>query len=95
MRWLFRRRRGRHCLGAAVTGLPSAPTAVLRTQPPVVLLSPATPATPASAAPPVPPAPPVPRVSLGFRDGSGLDLDPLSSQALALQALAAQLSAAD
>jgi ribosomal protein S12 methylthiotransferase accessory factor YcaO len=79
---LFRRRRGRHDLGAAVRDIPSAL--------PVVLVHP-----PAPVPSPVEvPAQEAPldvvrhRVELGFRDGSVAALAPDSAQARALTELA-------
>lgn len=81
----WRRSRGRHALGAAVTSLPTAPPLpALRHDtgtppPPVTYDVTAAPAPP----PPAPPsAPPGPRVELTFRDGSSASLDAVQARAL-------------
>lgn len=100
--WPFRRKAGRHQLGAAVTAIPQLPL---------------TPALPGYDAPPAPPEPvpepvaepvaePVvaayepavaaePRVELGFRDGSTAALAPGSAQARALTEIASVLTRRD
>jgi hypothetical protein len=83
--FLRRRRRrvsGRHALGPAVTAIPSAGPAVV----PPEAVPPAP--VPLLAAPPVAPSR---RVELGFRDGTTTELDPTSSQSIALRELAARL----
>ena len=101
MRLWFRRSRGRHALGAAVTALPAAPLAVEVTPPalptlPVepLLTSPPAPAVQPLAAPLASAAPALPasRVQLGFRDGSTASLEPGSEQAVALEQLAGRLT---
>ena len=108
MRLWFRRSRGRHALGAAVTALPTAPLAVEVTPaaPPAVPVEPlaiapsvpavqlptAAPSVPAAAALAPTPAVPSSRVQLGFRDGSTASLDPGSEQAVALEELAGRLA---
>ncbi len=54
--WPFRRSRGRHALGAAVTGIPSGPLAPARVAPPVETYAAKAPATAAVFVPPTPPA---------------------------------------
>ena len=99
--WPFRRKAGRHELGAAVTGIPS----VVRTVPaPAQAPAPVPPPVAAVAyeppplpeyAPPAPPEPDGPRVELGFRDGSTAALAPDSAQAKALTDLASVLTQRD
>jgi hypothetical protein len=76
----WRRSKGRHALGAAVTSIPAAPRAASVPAAPAVAPLPA----PWDAA--VPPAvqalPTGPRVELTFRDGSSASLDPLQAKAL-------------
>lgn len=103
---LFRRRKGRHQLGAAVTSIPAALPPVARAVPaPPRASTPVAPPEPA-AAPAPEPAPVVrapepvlvvsgPRVELGFRDGSRASLDPSSEQARALEGIAAVLTRRD
>ncbi len=89
--WPFRRKVGKHALGAAVTSIPSAPPA---TRPryddpaPVAAIPLPTPAVALTA-------PTVPRVELGFRDGSTAALLPGSPQAKALEDIAAVLTRRD
>lgn len=93
MRWPFRRRRrGKHDLGSAVTGIPS----LVRVLPvaEVVVQAPADVRVEA-ALPVPPPAPPGPRVELGFRDGTTAALAPGSEQAKALTDLASVLTQRD
>src|SRR3954454_8902595 len=79
----WRRSRGRHALGAAVTSIPAAP-------PRLVLPAAPLPAAPLPAqdwsfpAPaPVPQQVPAgPRVELTFRDGSSASLDPIQARPL-------------
>ena len=100
MRLWFRRSRGRHSLGAAVTALPAAPLAVeVTAAPPALpveplLTSPPAPAVQPLAAPLASAAPALPasRVQLGFRDGSTASLEPGSEQAVALEQLAGRLT---
>lgn len=100
MRLWFRRSRGRHALGAAVTALPAAPLAVeVTAAPPALpveplLTSPPAPAVQPLAAPLASAAPALPasRVQLGFRDGSTASLEPGSEQAVALEQLAGRLT---
>jgi len=81
----WRRRKGRHALGAAVTSIPAAPVARPVAVPP---LPPALPPAPPLPAAPTPPAVPVavlpsgPRVELTFADGSSASLDPTQARAL-------------
>lgn len=105
MKWPFRRKAGRHQLGAAVTGLPSAPplpvppltparprSAVEQELPePPFVPEPAPEATPQESEP----APRQPRVELGFRDGSTAALAPGSEQAKALTDIASLLTRRD
>ena len=74
----WRRSKGRHALGAAVTAIPAAPAPVA----PVAVRPTFLP--PASLPPaPLPPPPPVgPRVELTFADGSSASLDPVQARAL-------------
>ena len=88
----WRRSKGRHALGAAVTSIPAAPRAAA----PVADWAPA----PVSEwsfpelVPPAPePAPMGPRVELTFRDGSSASLDP--TQARALEEIAQVLTRRD
>ena len=108
MRLWFRRSRGRHSLGAAVTALPAAPLAVevtpaappavpvepldIAPSVPVVQLLAVAPTVPAAAALAPTPALPSSRVQLGFRDGSTASLEPGSEQAVALEVLAGHLT---
>lgn len=108
---LFRRRKGRHQLGAAVTSIPSVLPSVARAVPAQASTPGPAPAPPISgvaaslpAPPPVVapvsvaaavPTPAGPRVELGFRDGSRASLDPASEQARALEDLAAVLTRKD
>jgi hypothetical protein len=85
----WRRSRGRHALGAAVTSVPARPL------PPAPLPSAPTftaPALPA-AAPPLAGVPSGPRVELTFRDGSSASLD--ATQARALDEIAQVLTRRD
>src|SRR3954463_16528174 len=83
----WRRSKGRHALGAAVTSIPAAPPRLVLPSP-----LPAAPTTagavttpswsfpePATVAEPVPVGP---RVELTFRDGSSAALDPVQARAL-------------
>ena len=95
--WPFRRKAGKHELGAAVTAIPSAPRVV---PPPAYAAPVAPPVVPpvAQAAPQVAPAPEVPaqpRIELGFRDGSTAALAPGSEQAKALTEIASVLTQRD
>ena len=90
---LFRRRRGRHDLGAAVRDIPAAVPAVV-VHPPAPVAAPAVP-VPAPAVPVEPELPAAPRVELGFRDGSVAALAPDSAQAKALTEIAAVLTRRD
>jgi len=54
--WPFRRSRGRHALGAAVTGIPSGPLAPAPVAPPVETYAAKAPATAAVSVTPTPPA---------------------------------------
>lgn len=105
---LFRRRKGRHQLGAAVTSIPALAPAVpapVHASAPVPVAVPAAapvaaeprPAAPPPTAPvtPEPVLAPGPRVELGFRDGSRASLDPSSDQARALEDIAAVLTRKD
>ena len=95
--FLRRQGSGRHALGAAVTGIPSAPAPVavpLAVAVPAPVAAPARVAVPAPAVP-APPAVPLPRVELGFRDGSTTVLPAASVQAQALLEIAGLLSGRD
>ena len=89
----WRRSKGRHALGAAVTSIPAAPPAAAQpvipvpavpAQPPTAL--PGAPALdwsfPELAAPSMAPVAPGPRVELTFRDGTSASLDPTQARAL-------------
>jgi hypothetical protein len=81
----WRRNRGRHAFGAAVTGVPSAP-AYVPPPAPAAAYAPAVPvpaAAPVSYAPaPVPEQPVGPRAQLTFADGTSASLDPDQARAL-------------
>ena len=85
--WPFRRRVGKHALGAAVSAIPSL-VRVVEPSPVYTLL----PVPPPVAAPT---APAGPRVELGFRDGSTASLVPGSPQAKALEEIASVLAQRD
>ena len=92
--WPFRRKPGKHELGAAVTAIPSH----VRLSLPALPLYEA-PAPQPDAAPAIPayepPASAAPRVELGFRDGSTAALAPESAQAKALTEIASVLTQRD
>ena len=67
----WRRSRGRHALGAAVTAIPAVPAAPA----PAVVF-------PAAPPPPAPVLPAGPRVELTFADGSSASLDPTQARGL-------------
>ena len=92
--WPFRRKAGRHQLGAAVTAIPSAvapahpsasPPGAIPREPPASVPAQA----PAEVAAEVAAGP---RVELGFRDGSTAALAPGSAQAKALTEIASLLT---
>jgi hypothetical protein len=92
----WRRSKGRHALGAAVTSIPAGPRrqALPPVAPPPV--APPQIAPPQIAPPPAEPAspePPGPRVELTFRDGSSASLD--ATQARALDEIAQVLTRRD
>jgi hypothetical protein len=92
----WRRSKGRHALGAAVTALPRGPRppASLPAAPTFAVPAPALAApAPALAVPAPEPAPSGPRVELTFRDGSSASLDP--TQARALEEIAQVLTRRD
>jgi hypothetical protein len=100
----FRRRsrRGKHLLGAAVTGIPSVVPAAVRAAAPVAPLPPelvvavvAQAFTPPALPPDLPVVVAGLRVELGFRDGSTAALAPGSDQAKALSDLASVLTQRD
>lgn len=96
MRWPFRRKRGRHDLGAAVTAIPSLVTVVPAPEPepvPLPLQEPDPVAEPVREPEPSPAS--GPRVELGFRDGSSAALAPGSPQAKALTEIASLLTQRD
>ena len=108
--WPFRRKAGRHELGAAVTGIPGLPQAAppvaaqaatpAWTTPPTAVVAlvvppPALEAGAASPEPAAPELPPAPRVELGFRDGTTTALAPGSDQAKALSDIASVLTRRD
>src|SRR4051812_28048488 len=84
----WRRSKGRHALGAAVTSIPAAPPRLVLPAAPVPAAPlPAAPLPPQDwsfpAAAPVPQQVPAgPRVELTFRDGSSASLDPIQARAL-------------
>ena len=78
----WRRSKGRHALGAAVTSIPAAPRPVA---PAAAPLPPAMDWSFPELTPPPPapePVPAGPRVELTFRDGSSASLDPTQARAL-------------
>ncbi|MCW2571038.1 MAG: hypothetical protein JWO88_1096 [Frankiales bacterium] len=102
----WRRSRGRHALGAAVTSIPAASHTFLPTtgasppQPPLDVVGQSAPVVPAAVAwsfPELHPAqeaiPPGPRVELTFRDGTSAALD--GTQARALDEIARALTRRD
>lgn len=102
MRWPFRRQpRGRHALGAAISGVPVAPAPSTpspfdaswgQLRPATASARVAPPAPDSVQTPVEPPAAPTgPRVELGFADGSVRTLDPASADAQALGDLVQQL----
>lgn len=88
--WPFRRKVGKHALGAAVSSIPSGlPAARPRHDAPAPMA--AEPVVAAAAVVAVPVAT-GPRVELGFRDGSTAALLPGSPQAKALEEIASALT---
>ncbi len=96
--WPFRRRRGRHELGA-VRAVPPVPAMPAVPPVPPVLPPPIPAQQPSTAAAAVPSyeeaVPAGPRVELGFRDGSTAALAPGSAQAKALTDIASALTQRD
>ena len=108
MFWPFRRKAGKHQLGAAVTSIPALPRPAAVPQLPIPLYdgmpadsapAPALETTPAApVAVPASYEPPIsaePRIELGFRDGSTAALAPGSEQARALSEIASVLTRRD
>lgn len=108
--WPFRRKAGKHQLGAAVTSIPTFPRPAASAPsmpemprydglPAVPVQAPAVVSTPGvPVAAPSPYEPPVsaePRIELGFRDGSTAALAPGSEQARALTEIASVLTRRD
>ncbi|MCW2598539.1 MAG: hypothetical protein JWM02_368 [Frankiales bacterium] len=93
--WPFRRKAGRHELGAAVTAVPTAHVAPVAQALATERISAQQADTQETGTPPAPPyeVPVVsePRVELGFRDGSTAALAPGSAQAKALTEIASAL----
>jgi hypothetical protein len=87
----WRRSKGRHALGAAVTSIPAAPPPPLSALPMDWSFPELQPAAPVAAPEPTPA--PGPRVELTFRDGSSASLD--ATQARALDEIAQVLTRRD
>jgi hypothetical protein len=81
----WRRSRGRHALGAAVTSIPARPLPPAPLPPAPTFAAPTSTFTAPDFAAPAPapePVPSGPRVELTFRDGSSASLDPTQARAL-------------